>query len=112
MSTATFKKHHDDRKVNVILDEHGKSWPATVATQAAATEQEYNEPGRFAPTRIANKVGHFINGADYFTDVVAAMEAAQSSIFIAGWQINWDVQLVPGKRLIDVLLPKADRASL
>ncbi|HAP00180.1 MAG TPA: hypothetical protein DCQ83_09075, partial [Fibrobacteres bacterium] len=56
-----------------------------------------------APVRQRNKVQCFTTGESYFDAVYKAMSAAKSSIFIAGWQVNWDVELVAGKRLIDVL---------
>ena len=103
MPQPHFKKYHDARKVNVFIDEQGKSWTTTVATQAAARGHEWDEPGGFAPTRSANSVKSFSTGESYFADLVAAMDNARESIFIAGWQVNWDVELVPGRRLIDVL---------
>lgn len=110
MPQPHFKKYHDDRKVNVFIDEQGKSWTTTVATQAAARGHEWDEPGGFAPTRSANSVKSFSTGESYFADLVEAMDNARESIFIAGWQVNWDVELVPGRRLIDVLKASLARA--
>jgi len=56
-----------------------------------------------APVRQRNKVQCFTTGKSYFEAVYKAMSDAKSSIFIAGWQVNWDVELIPGQRLIDVL---------
>ncbi len=108
MSTSTFRKYHNDHQVNVYIDEHGKSWTTTIAGQAAAHLQEVTSPGRFAPSRLGHNVQSFINGQDYFADVAAAMATAKQSIFIAGWQVNWDVELTPGRRLIDVLKQALD----
>lgn len=108
MSEPAFCKHHDDRQVNVFIDETGKSWRTVSASQAAAHLQDITHPERFAPTRLGHHARPFINGQDYFADVAATMGAAKRSIFIAGWQVNWDVELVPGKRLIDVLRQALD----
>lgn len=108
MSTSTFRKYHNDHQVNVYIDEHGKSWTTTIAGQAAAHLQEVTSPERFAPSRLGHHAQSFINGQDYFADVAAAMSTAKRSIFIAGWQVNWDVELTPGRRLIDVLKQALD----
>ncbi|WP_189458744.1 phospholipase [Jeongeupia chitinilytica] len=57
----------------------------------------------FSIDRPGNKVQFFTTGKDYYDDVAAAIENAQKSIFITGWQINFDVLLTPGKRLLDCL---------
>ncbi|WP_286741948.1 phospholipase D-like domain-containing protein [Aquabacterium sp. UBA2148] len=111
MSETAFCKHHDDRQVNVFIDETGQSWRTVSASQAAAHQQDITHPERFAPSRLGHQTKSFINGQDYFADVAAAMAAAKRSIFIAGWQVNWDVELVPGKRLIDVLRQALDASS-
>ena len=74
-----------------------------VATQAAAWRQDLKEAEPFAPLRQNNHVETFTNGKNYFSAVHAAMKAATQCIFIIGWQVNWDVELIPGERLIDVL---------
>lgn len=53
--------------------------------------------GLFAPKRTGNDVRFFTTGEDYFKDVAAAIDQASSSIFITGWQVNYDV-LLDGKR--------------
>jgi phosphatidylserine/phosphatidylglycerophosphate/cardiolipin synthase-like enzyme len=73
------------------------------AAQAVAHGQDLVEPEAFAPLRQNNQVRCFTTGEDYFKAVSAAMKGAKKSIFIAGWQINWDVELTPGERLIDIL---------
>ena len=68
---------------------------------------------QFAPWREGNKVAPFTAGEDYFKAVAAAMKAAAAEIWIAGWEVNWDVTLIAGtattppERLIDVLLKAA-----
>lgn len=73
------------------------------ASQSVAYRQDHAETHPFAPLRQNNQVECFTNGAAYFTRVLAAMRAAKKSIFITGWQVNWDVELEVGTRLIDVL---------
>ena len=71
------------------------------------------DTNQFAPWREGNKVTPFTAGEDYFKAVAAAMKAAESEIWIAGWEVNWDVILIAGtattppERLIDVLLQVA-----
>ena len=78
-----------------------------VATQSAAHRQDHAEAAPFAPLQHNNNVECFTTGKDYFKAVSAAMKKAKKSIFIAGWQVNWDLELTPdttpGERLIDIL---------
>jgi phosphatidylserine/phosphatidylglycerophosphate/cardiolipin synthase-like enzyme len=77
-----------------------------IANQSAAHRQDHAEEA-FAPLRQNNKVECFTTGKAYFNAVSAAMKKAKKSIFIAGWQVNWDLELAPedapGERLIDIL---------
>jgi phosphatidylserine/phosphatidylglycerophosphate/cardiolipin synthase-like enzyme len=47
----------------------------------------------FAPKRSGNDVRFFTTGEDYFKDLAEEIGNAQTSIFITGWQINYDVTL-------------------
>ncbi|MES2318388.1 MAG: hypothetical protein V4631_12945 [Pseudomonadota bacterium] len=78
------------------------------AAQAVAHGQDLVEPNPFAPIRQNNLVNCFTTGEDYFKAVAAAMKGAKKSIFIAGWQVNWDVDILPGERLIDILHERID----
>ena len=80
-----------------------------VAGNAAAYRADHKEDSPFAPLRQNNKVECFTNGKSYFESVYAAMKGARKSIFIAGWQVDWDVELIPGERLIDVPHTREDR---
>jgi phosphatidylserine/phosphatidylglycerophosphate/cardiolipin synthase-like enzyme len=73
------------------------------AGHAQAHRQDHDEPNAFAPLRYGNKVECFTTGEEYFTALVKVLKNAKKSIFIAGWQVNWDVELAPGERLIDIL---------
>lgn len=74
-----------------------------VAGHAASHRQDLLEPNAFAPPRQGNKVECFTTGKAYFEALAKALKSAEKSIFIAGWQINWDVELTEGERLIDIL---------
>lgn len=73
------------------------------ASHAEAHRQDHIEPNPFAPLRHGNKVKCFTTGEEYFAALADVMKGAKKSIFIAGWQVNWDVELKPGLRLIDIL---------
>jgi len=57
----------------------------------------------FAQQQAGNKVNFFTTGADYFKDILASIEAATESVFITGWQVNYDVELADGKTLLHAL---------
>lgn len=57
----------------------------------------------FAPQRPGNDVKFFTTGADYFKDVAQAIKNAKKSIFITGWQVNYEVRLDGETRLWDCL---------
>ncbi|RFP19334.1 MULTISPECIES: phospholipase D-like domain-containing protein [unclassified Duganella] len=73
------------------------------AGHADAHRQDHKELAPFAPLRQNNSVECFTTGKDFFEALSKKMKAAKKCIFIAGWQVNWDVELVPGERLIDIL---------
>ncbi|MES3021382.1 MAG: phospholipase D-like domain-containing protein [Pseudomonadota bacterium] len=77
-----------------------------IAAQADAHSQDLGESEPFAPLRQNNEVTCFTTGQQYFKELSKKLKAAKKSIFIAGWQINWDVALTPevdSERLIDIL---------
>lgn len=47
----------------------------------------------YAPMHAGNKVKFFTTGEDYFDRVGKAIDAAKHTVFITGWQINYDIQL-------------------
>lgn len=57
----------------------------------------------FSEAQRGNGVEFFTTGADYFEKVAAAISGAKKSVFIAGWQINYDVKLVGDRTLFDCL---------
>src|SRR5690606_15896865 len=69
----------------------------------------------YARKRAGNNVRFFTNGDDYFKDVAAAISNARHSIYISGWQINYEVRLDGDKRLWDCLaeaLRKNDKPDI
>lgn len=102
----SFELKTESGAVSQIVDKNGEAYQATSATWSHADREEHE--AAFAPARAGNKAQAFTTGEQYFENVAAALEAAKESIFIAGWQVNWDVELVKGKRLIDVLKKSLD----
>ena len=73
------------------------------AGHADAHRQDLVETSPFAPVRTNNTVKCFTTGEAFFSTLSEKMKGATKSIFIAGWQVNWDVELTPGERLLDIL---------
>lgn len=61
----------------------------------------------FSGVRGGNKVEFYVTGKEYFEKVAAAIQGARKCIFIAGWQVNFDVQLTGDKKMLFQLLDKA-----
>lgn len=57
----------------------------------------------FSAPKRGNKVDFYVTGDDYFRDVAQAITNARTSVFITGWQVNYDVQLSEGKTLLHCL---------
>lgn len=58
----------------------------------------------FSRPSKANVVEFYTTGESYFEKVAAAISGAKTTVFIAGWQINYDVQLTGTTTLFDCLL--------
>lgn len=92
----------DVRSLRNIMTQDGKPCTAT------ATENIWVGGAPFSEPSIGNEVTPFTTGNAYFSALIAALKAAQNTIYITGWQINWDAQLdAQGTRLFDVLLEAA-----
>lgn len=105
MSTA-FKEKKSGNTAHAVNGVGDKPWPTTVAPMSDARRLE--QGGGFAPTRLGNLVKPFTTGEAYFSTVADAISHAKKSVFIAGWQINWDTELKTGVRLIDALKAALD----
>ena len=77
-------------------------WFALDCTQPAGGEG-VNWGSVYSQPRFGNKVEFFTTGKKYFENVQEAIESASSSVFIAGWQVNFDVELTPGRTLLNSL---------
>lgn len=66
----------------------------------------------FSEPSSGNKVDFYVTGEEYFSAVAAAIESAKKSIYIAGWQVNFDVELAGGKTLFQYLEKAIDQRPL
>ncbi|WP_425491409.1 phospholipase D-like domain-containing protein [Chitinivorax tropicus] len=57
----------------------------------------------FSRAKYGNKVNFFVTGEEYFSSVAKDIRSAKSSVFILGWQVNFDVELETGVTLLDCL---------
>jgi phospholipase D1/2 len=94
-------KHRTARQ---LLDKNGEPYPCF------ATENLWvGYAQRFSDPTSKNAVDIFTTGKAYFGELIQALAAATSEIYIVGWQVNWDAMLAPSVRLFDVLLAAAQR---
>ena len=94
-----------DRTVCQIVDNDGNAY------KALATDEIWVRSA-FSEATQGNAVKPYFTGKDYFAELIAEFSTAKESIFIAGWQVNWDAQLAPGVRLYDCLLAAAHRGVM
>jgi phospholipase D1/2 len=62
----------------------------------------------FSEPSSGNKVEFYVTGEEYFNAVATAISGARKSIYIAGWQVNFDVELAGGKTLFQCLEKAVD----
>jgi phospholipase D1/2 len=62
----------------------------------------------FSEPKPGNEVDFYSTGETYFTAVAAAISGAKKCVFIAGWQVNFDVQLTNSKTLFQCLKDAVD----
>ncbi|ELP9172202.1 phospholipase [Salmonella enterica] len=72
------------------------------------TSQNGGPSENFAEFTEGNDVEAFLGGKAYFSALLDAFESAQKTIYITGWQVNWDAQLAKGIRLVDALLKQVE----
>ena len=97
-----------ERTVHQLNDEQGKATRTSVSAPDwfALDNTELDVKGVdgwgpvFSLPRPGNEVQFFWTGSGYFADVKRAIEGAKKCVFIAGWQINFDVELTPGNTLM------------
>ncbi|WP_339432589.1 MULTISPECIES: phospholipase D-like domain-containing protein [unclassified Pseudomonas] len=76
------------KEISQINTAQGKALPAVNAPDFFIQDES-----AFAPKRSGNDVRFFTTGEDYYKDLATEIGNAQTSIFITGWQINYDVTL-------------------
>ena len=62
----------------------------------------------FSEPSSGNKIEFYVTGEEYFAAVAGAISWAKKSIYIAGWQVNFDVELTSGKTLFQYLEAAVD----
>nr|WP_320134078.1 phospholipase D-like domain-containing protein [uncultured Holophaga sp.] len=62
----------------------------------------------FSPMRDGNQVEFFVTGVSYFDHLYQKIATAEKSIFITGWQINFDLMLSHDKTLFQCLLQRLE----
>lgn len=105
------------KNISQLLTADGK--PAAAATSAPGCFIHADEPLKtfpdmkwarpFSQPHSGNQVDFYVTGEEYFNAVAAAIEGATTSIFITGWQINFDVELRGGKTLYQYLEAAIDK---
>lgn len=105
---ASFDYQPQNGVAHAVAKADGQTAYRSVSARWSGARRQQQQPGAFAPERLGNSVKPYVNGTDYFRDVHAALKGAKKNIFITGWQINWDVELVPGVRLLDALKAALD----
>lgn len=106
------------KNISQLVDVDGK--PAAAATSAPGCFIHDNEALRnfpdmkwakpFSQPHSNNKVDFYVTGEEYFNALASAIESAHESIFIAGWQVNFDVELKKGgKTLFEYLEAAIDK---
>ncbi len=65
----------------------------------------------FSEPCSGNAVDFYVTGEEYFAAVMEAIAGAKKTIFIAGWQVNFDVELSGGKTLYQCLEKAIDANS-
>ncbi|WP_374582010.1 phospholipase D-like domain-containing protein [Pseudoduganella sp.] len=77
-----------------------------VASHAETHRLDVVDKSAFADLSYGNTVKCFTTGVEYYDDFYNALKGAKKHVFIAGWQVDWDVEIKPGERLLDLLREK------
>ena len=81
--------------------------PAGDPYQSHATDPVWVTKADPYPYTDGNDIQPLLTGEAYFAALADAIGEAKKSIYMLGWQINWDVHLKPNVRLYDKLLAAA-----
>ena len=90
-----------DRSLHQIFTPEGQPY------QAHATDPVWVTRGDPYPYTDGNDIQPLLTGEAYFAALAGAISKADKSIYMLGWQINWDAPLIAGVRLYDALLAAA-----
>ncbi|MCX8728680.1 hypothetical protein J3U66_12655 [Gilliamella sp. B2969] len=96
----------EHNKTHLLLDKEGEENYTSTVTEDIWL-YDINERGirnNFAEPTHKNSVKAYVQGYDYFQDLIADIRSAEKEIYITGWQVNWDAMLTPNLRLVDLLL--------
>jgi phospholipase D1/2 len=100
-----------NRHISQLVSEDGK--PVAAATSAPGCfihdgvpvekhpDVSWGSP--FAEPCSGNNVDFYVTGEEYFAAIAAAIAGATKSIYITGWQVNFDVELIAGRTLFQCL---------
>lgn len=105
MATNTAYNGVRAKEINQINTLGGKALAAF-----SAPDFFIKDDNPFAPKRAGNQIRFFTTGDAYFRDVAAAIDQANHSVFITGWQVNYDI-LLDGKRTLWQCLHQALKAK-
>jgi phospholipase D1/2 len=92
------------RTAHQIIGKDGKPAKTTVTSNVWVSRT-----GVFSRPTFGNTIKGFTTGADYFKDLIDAIAAAKTVVYVAGWQVNWDALLQQGVRFYDVVYAAAKR---
>jgi len=90
-----------ERTLRQICTEDGTPY------QAYASSCIWGKDADPYPKTDGNQVDPILSGQAYYQQLHAAIASAKSSICMLGWQINWDVDLIPGVDSLYSALVKA-----
>ncbi len=84
-----------EKQIHQIVGQDGKAAKTAVSAPGCFLHGK----AFFSEARKGNAVHYYATGAEYFEHVALAIEGAKSSVFIVGWQVNFDVVLTGRKTL-------------
>lgn len=92
-------------KTSILFDTNSQeSYLSTVTQDIWLYDVKDNKLNNFASPTHKNNVKSYVQSYDYFNDLIKAIKSAEKEIYITGWQVNWDAQISPELRLVDLLL--------
>jgi len=113
------ENRNSDKNMSQLVSPDGQPTAAAMATPGCFIHDGVspsNAPVQpwgkvFADPRKGNKVEFYVTGEEYFNAISSAITTAKESIYITGWQVNFDVELTKGKTLFQYLEEAIDKNS-